>query len=168
MGVNRPEIFVPTGPIDPDTGVGGPSYSARCAAKAQETTEFFRDVLGFEIRRDVVFEVGERSALLMPQGTRERFIQCFAPGSQTGYCVIMDHHEATRLSPAPNLGPPHRGIVMWSFLTHDFDELRARIASSGVKILRDLADRSSPGLPEGPTMIIEDPDGFPLEIAAAS
>jgi len=168
MGVTRPDIFVPTGPIDPETGIGGASYSTRCLHEAQQTMEFFRDVLGFEVRRDVVFEVGERSALLMPQGTRERFIQCFAPGSQTGYCVLMDHHEATRPSPAPGFGPPNRGIVMWSFLTRDLDEVRDRIAGHGVRILQDIAERASPGLPGGRTMIVEDPDGFPLEFGDAN
>ncbi|MEE4210171.1 MAG: VOC family protein [Parvularcula sp.] len=167
MGVTRPDIFVPTGPIDPSTGIGGPSYSARCLGNAQETLEFFRDVLGFEVRRDVVFEVGERSALLMPEGTRERFIQCFAPGSQTGYCVLMDHHEATIPSPAPGFGPPNRGIVMWSFLARDFDEVKRRIADARIVILQREAGRSSPGLPSGRTMVIEDPDGFPIEICEA-
>jgi catechol 2,3-dioxygenase-like lactoylglutathione lyase family enzyme len=164
MGVTRPDIFVPTGPIDPATGIGGPSYSARCLVNAQATMEFFRDVLGFEVRRDTVFEVGERSALLMPEGTRERFIQCFAPGSQTGYLVLMDHHEATIPSPAPGFGPPNRGIVMWSFLTSDFAEVKSRIAEAGLTMLQNEAERSSPGLPTGRTIIIEDPDGFPTEI----
>lgn len=167
LGVTRPDIFVPTGPIDETTGVGGPSYSARCTHQAQEVMEFLRDVLGFEIRRDVVFEVGERSALLMPQGTRERFIQGFAPGSQTGYCVIMDHHEATRMTPASGLGPPNRGITMWSFLANDFDELRRRIDSANLNVLQDYTERQIPGLPSGPTMIVEDPDGFPIEIGSA-
>ncbi len=167
MGVTRPDIFVPTGPIDPATGIGGPSYSARCLVNAQATMEFFRDVLGFEVRRDTVFEVGERSALLMPEGTRERFIQCFAPGSQTGYLVLMDHHEATIPSPAPGFGPPNRGIVMWSFLTSDFDQVRSRIAEAGLTMLQNEAERSSPGLPPGRTMIIEEPDGFPIEICEA-
>jgi len=168
MGVTRPDIFVPTGPIDPATGIGGPSYSARCLGSAQATMEFFRDIFGFEVRRDVVFEVGERSALFMPEGTRERFIQCFAPGAQTGYCVLMDHYEATLPSPAPGFGPPNRGIVMWSFITSDFDKLHARIDAAGATNLQVAAVRSIPGLTNGRSMIVEDPDGFPIEIGEAS
>ena len=120
MGVVRPDIFIPVGPVDPATGMGGSAYSARCITNADKTVEFFRDVLGFEIRRDVEFTVGERSALLMPEGTTERFIQAFAPGSATGYLVLMDHQDATRPSPAPGFGPPNRGIAMWSFATKEY------------------------------------------------
>ena len=165
MGVTRPDIFVPTGPIDPETGVGGPSYSARCLGKAQETMEFFRDVLGFEIRRDTVFEVGERSALNMPEGTKERFIQGFAPGSQTGYVVLMDHHENTIASPAPGYGPPNRGLVMWSFRTSKFAEVIERARRAGVRFLQEPALRDTMGVQRVQCVILEDPDGFPIEIA---
>ena len=167
MGVKRPDIFVPTGPIDPATGTGGPSYSARCLVKAYATLAFFRDILGFEVRRDVIFEVGEKSALLMPQGTKERFIQCFAPGSKTGYLVLMDHHEATRAEPPAGYGPPSRGIVMWSFATKRFDEVAARIGESGATVLQEEAERSLPDRPEVRCLIVEDPDGFPIEIFEA-
>ena len=164
MGVTRPQIFVPTGPIDETTGIGGPSYSARCIAKADQTLGFFRDVLGFEVRRDVVFEVGEKSALMMPEGTRERFIQCFVPGSQTGYLVLMDHHEATLPSPAPGFGPPNRGIVMWSFLTKKIAEVEKRLTDACATIVQSRAVRTAPGFPTGETLIVVDPDGFPIEI----
>ncbi|MFN2099799.1 VOC family protein [Altererythrobacter sp. MF3-039] len=164
MGVTRPEIFVPTGPIDPETGLGGPSYSARCITKADAVNDFLANVLGYEIRRDTYFEVGERSALHMPEGTKERFIQAFAPGASTGYLVLMDHEEATRPSPAPGRGAPNRGIAMWSFETGDIDEVRRRAGSAGITIVQDVAERSSPLMPRGRTMILEDPDGFPIEI----
>ena len=164
LGVTRPSIFVPTGPIDADTGIGGPSYSARCITATYATVAFFRDVLGYEIRRDVVFEVGERSALLMPQGTKERFIQGFAPGAATGYVVLMDHQEATRPSPAPGFGPPNRGITMWTFPTKEIEEVASRTQRIGTKVLQPLAERDSPCLPRGRTMIVEDPDGFPIEL----
>jgi catechol 2,3-dioxygenase-like lactoylglutathione lyase family enzyme len=79
----------------------------------------------------------------------------------------MDHHEATIPSPAPGFGPPNRGIVMWSFLARDFDEVKRRIADARIVILQREAGRSSPGLPSGRTMVIEDPDGFPIEICEA-
>ena len=164
MGVIRPDIFIPTGPIDPATGVGGPSYSARCLNKADAVVAFFRDVLGYEIRRDTVFEVGERSALLMPQGTKERFIQGFAPGSRTGYLVLMDHGEATRPSPAAGFGPPHRGIVMWSFLTRDLAAVADRARGAGITELQPIQTRQIPGLGEASSLILADPDGFPIEI----
>ena len=168
MGVTRPDIFVPTGPIDPATGMGGPSYSARCITQSDTTMQFFRDVLGWEIRRDVEFTVGERSALQMPEGTVERFIQGFAPGARTGYVVLMDHGDATKPKSAPGFGPPYRGITMWSFLTKDIDTVAERAANSGITVLQPIADRTSLALPAGRTLILQDPDGFPIEIVEAA
>ena len=164
MGVVRPRIFVPVGPVDPETGMGGSAYSARCLTKTDETITFFREVLGFEIRRDVEFTVGERSALLMPEGTTERFIQAFAPGSATGYLVLMDHQAATKPSPAPSYGPPNRGIALWSFATRDLDQVHQRAAGAGIAVVQAPADHGSPNLPSGRSMILRDPDGFLIEI----
>ncbi|GAB5486932.1 MAG: hypothetical protein Pars2KO_05020 [Parasphingorhabdus sp.] len=164
MGVVRPDIFIPVGPVDPATGMGGSAYSARCIAAADETVAFFRDVLGFEIRRDVEFTVGEKSALLMPEGTTERFIQAFAPGCASGYLVLMDHQEATKPSPAPSYGPPNRGIAMWSFSTKDLDAVHGRAVDSGIEVVHSPADYGSPNLSGGRSMILKDPDGFLIEI----
>lgn len=167
LGVKRPEIFVPVGPLDPSTGIGGAAYSARNCERTDEIIEFLQGVLGFEIRRDVMFTVGAISALLMPEGTEERFVQAFAPGAQTGYLVFMDHGECNRPSPAPTLGPPCRGIVMWSFMTEDLDEVHARAQAAGTKILSAPGDLNSPFLPTQRTLLLEDPDGFPIEVCAA-
>lgn len=164
MGVTRPSIFVPTGPVDPETGMGGPSYSARCVSEGDKTVEFFRDVLGYEIRRDVEFEVGEKSAINMPQGTKERFVQGFAPGADTGYVVLMDHGDATKHSPAPGFGPPNRGIGVWSFPARDVDEVHRRAVDAGVDILHAPARVQSPFLPDVKTLLMKDPDGFVVEV----
>lgn len=164
MGVVRPDIFIPVGPVDPVTGLGGSAYSARCITATEPTLEFFHDVLGFEIRRDVEFTVGERSALLMPEGTTERFIQAFAPGSATGYLVLMDHQASTKQSPAPGYGPPNRGIVMWSFSAKDLSAVHKRASDAGIEIVKAPAEHQSPFMPETKSMILRDPDGFPIEI----
>lgn len=135
MGVTRPGIFVPTGPIDPETGIGGPSYSARCVNVADKTVDFFNDVMGYEIRRDVEFVVGEKSAIIMPEGTTERFIQGFAAGASTGYVVLMDHGDATKQSPAPSFGPPNRGLGIWSFSAKNIDDVYRRAKAFDAEIL---------------------------------
>lgn len=165
MGVTRPGLFVPTGPIDPETGMGGASYSARCITAADDTIAFFQNVMGYEIRRDVEFTVGDRSALLMPEGTQERFIQGFAAGAASGYVVLMDHGDATKPSPAPSYGPPNRGIAMWTFATDKLDEIEKRATESGAEFVQRAAERSSPLLSADRTMILRDPDGFLIEIA---
>lgn len=167
MGVVRPDIFIPVGPVDPATGLGGSAYSARCITAADATVDFFQNVLGFEIRRDVEFSVGEKSALQMPEGTTERFIQAFAPGSATGYLVLMDHQAATKPSPAPGYGPPNRGISMWSFAAKDLDAVHKRATDAGIEILQPPANHQSLFLSDSRSMIVKDPDGFPIEIFEA-
>ncbi len=160
----RTNIFVPVGPVDPTTGMGGSAYSAGCITATDETVSFLRDVLGFEIRRDVEFTVSERSALLMPEGTTERFIQAFAPGSATGYLVLIDHQEASKPSPASSYGLPNRGIAMWSFATKDIDSVRQRAADAGIEVVQAPSTHGSPYLSDGKSMILRDPDGFLIEI----
>jgi len=164
MGVTRPSVFVPTGPIDPKTGIGGPSYSARCVAKSDATIEFLNKVLGYEIRRDVELVVGERSAIRLPEGTRERFVQAFAPGSRTGYVVLMDHGDVTKRSDAESLGPPSRGIGVWSFRTRDLGEVCARAEHLGCRVRPSPESVNSPLLGSVRSVMIEDPDGFPIEV----
>ncbi len=162
LGVKRPDVFVPVGPIDENTGLGGPAYSARCVADPDRMLQVLKDVMGFEIRRDAVFTIGERSGLMLPEGTQERFIQAFAPGAGTGYVILMDHFDVARQPAAPT-APPSRGLVMWSFETVDLDEVVGRAEKQGLKILSPPARVASPGLPASRVAVIEDPEGFPLE-----
>lgn len=166
LGVTRPPIFVPVGPIDPETGMGGAAYSARCTQNTNATVEFLEVVLGYEIRRDVAFSVGEKSAINLPEGTTERFVQAFAPGSSTGYLVLMDHGERTKAAAAPSHAPPNRGIGIWSFPTKDLAEVHTRALKHGASILKSPALRVSPGIPETQTLLLQDPDGMLIEVFA--
>jgi len=167
LAVKRPDIFVPVGPSDVKNGLAGPAYSARCIAEADKIIDFLETVMGFEIRRDVVFPIGEKSAMLLPEGSEERFIQAFAPGSSTGYLVLMDHGDDNKLSDAPSLGTPNRGIVMWSFETRNIDEVYSRARTANVEILQAPKSFESPFLLSRKTLLLKDPGGFMIEIFEA-
>lgn len=164
MGVKRPDIFVPVGPVDGATGLGGPAYSARCITETSRTLSFFEQVLGYEIRRDVEFTVGERSAINMPEGTTERFIQGFAPGASSGYVVLMDHGDATKYGPTTQYGPPNRGLVMWTFQTADLATVRDRAEQFGAEIISGPTALQSPLSTASQGILVKDPDGFVIEI----
>ena len=164
LAVKRPDTFVPVGPIDKATGIGGPAYSARCIADADSIIHFFETVMGYEIRRDVIFPIGDISAMLLPKGSQERFIQAFAPGSNTGYLVLMDHLQDNIASTAPVIGTPSRGITMWSFKTDDIEEVYRRAQSAGTTILHGLSTFNSPCLESSRTLLMKDPGGFYIEI----
>jgi len=164
LAVKRPEIFVRVGPIDPENGNSGAAYSARCIAGTDEVLNFMKTVLGYEIRRDVVFPIGDNSALLLPEGSEERFVQAFAPGADTGYLVFMDHMENNRFTTAPSLGTPNRGITMWSFRSKDIDEVYRRAKAAKADIIHPPKSFDSPFLDGSKSMLMKDPDGFPIEI----
>jgi len=169
LGVKRPDVFVPVGPIDPDVDIGAPAYSAQCVIDADATMKFYNEVLGYEIRRDMTMTVGDNSGLKLKEGSPERFIQAFAPGASTGYLVFLNHpEEAKTPDPKPGFGTPSRGMCMWSFPTADLDAVHQRAITAGIPILQPPGRSSSPFLPDTNTMIIEDPGGFPLEIYATS
>lgn len=166
LGVTRPPIFLPVGPIDADAGIGGAAYSARCTHNTDATIQFLQQVMGYEIRRDVEFVVGEKSAINLPEGTTERFVQAFAPGSSTGYLVLMDHGGATKPTPAPGHAPPNRGIGIWSFPTQDIDEVYKSALNHSIEVLQPPAYRASPGLPDTVTLLMRDPDELLIEVFA--
>lgn len=164
LAVKRPDIFIPVGPSDSETGLSGAAYSARCIDDADSIIEFLKNVLGFEIRRDVVFPIGEISAMLLPQGSKERFIQAFAPGACSGYLVLMDHTKDNKFSTAPTLGTPSRGITMWSFKTKDIDDVYRRALFNNAECLTVVSEFASPGLGSQRTLLMKDPGGFYIEV----
>ncbi|MEM8984962.1 MAG: VOC family protein, partial [Pseudomonadota bacterium] len=164
LGVKRPDGLTPVGPMPGGTPIGAPAYSARCVTDADLVNRFFVEQLGFECRRDMALTVGSPSGLKLEPGSVERFIQLFAPGAATGYLVLLDHGDITVASPAPSLGPPSRGVAMWTFATDQIEHVREQVSNAGCRIIAELSDRSSPLLASKRSFIVEDPDQFPVEI----
>jgi len=165
LGVKRPDIFVPVGPMNNDLKLGAPAYSAVCTHDAEATIKFYRDVMGYEIRRDMKMTVGNNSGLLLKEGSDERFIQAFAPGSSTGYLVFLDHGDERKFGlPDKPLGPPNRGVCMWSFPSADIELFAERARANNAKILRDIDEVDSLFIGRQKTLMLEDPTGHPLEI----
>ncbi|MEZ5457801.1 MAG: VOC family protein [Steroidobacteraceae bacterium] len=119
--VGRPADMAPVGPIDPASGMGGPAYSAIVVTDASREIAFYRDVLGWEARQDIVLTTsGPAGGLGLEAGTQFRFVQLFAPGATSGYICLLDMLAVSRPNPVtPRL--PNRGLVMWTFRTHAFD-----------------------------------------------
>ena len=164
LGVTRPSIFIPIGPMDREKDIGGTAYSARCTTNTDVTLNFFKEVLGYEIRRDVEFEIDDNSAINIPQGIKERFIQGFSPGSSTGYIVLMDHGDDTKTSLIENSQLPGRGIIMWSFKTSKLDLIIERASNFNIKVMSDVEETPNSGFFDKRRIILRDPDGFQIEI----
>ena len=163
LGVKRPDGFRAVGPLDESAGIGAPAYSAQCLADADAAIPFYRDVLGYEIRRDVDLTVAEPSGLKLHDGMKERFIMAFAPGAGTGYLVFLDHYAANIPPPVMPIGPPARGIAMWSFPAAELEPVHNRAKDFGAPIMQPPGTHGSPFV-DGRSMIIEAPGGYPVEI----
>ena len=127
LAVGRPADMTPVGPIDPETGMGGPAYSAIVVPDAAREIEFYRETLGWEARQNIVLTTsGPAGGLGLDAGTQFRFVQLFAPGARTAYICLLDMMSVGRANPvAPRL--PNRGLVMWSFGTRVFDQVAERV-----------------------------------------
>jgi len=167
LGIDRAALR-PVGPIDPALDIGGPAYVGILVSDTRTMDVFLDKVLGFEKRRDIVLtSSGPTGGLALPAGTRFTFQQWFAPGSSTGYLVVMQHLNAGR--PAPNgIGQGARGIAGWSFESRDLSAVLERARAHNTPVLSPLARRRVPGFGMLRTLVLATPDGMPIEIIEAA
>lgn len=127
LGVWREPPLASVGPIEPGLMIGGPSYSGMVVVNSDREVEFYRQVLGWEVRRDIELTAsGPGGGLALPVGTRYRFLQLFAPGTVTGYLVMLDFRKDSLANPVTPRAP-NRGLVGWTFRTRDLDTVLARV-----------------------------------------
>ncbi len=164
LGVGRPEDLPPVGPIEPGQMIGGPAYSAQVVNHADDDVAFYRDVLGFEVRRDVdLTSSGPAGGLDLQAGTVMRFLQLYAAGSDTGYLVMLDFRDAGK-PPSGPIRPPGRGVAMWTFPTDDLDAVLARGREQGVRVLGGPVMLDSPLLGSHRAATLLTPHGFLIEL----
>ena len=134
LGVSRPPDLAPVGPIESDRAVGGPSYTGQVMNHRDRTLCFYTEVLGYEIRRSmrVSGPVAEKG-LSLPPGTAMDFLQLFAPGSTSGYFIVLDFGDDGQSNAA--VAPPHRGVVMWTFPVKSVADVAAGAVDTGCAIV---------------------------------
>jgi catechol 2,3-dioxygenase-like lactoylglutathione lyase family enzyme len=163
LGVDRAHLQ-PVGPIDAAIDIGGPAYSSTLISDAARFAPFFGEVLGFELRREFTFQSeGPSGGMRLPAGTQVHFQQWFAPGSRSGYLVVMQLLQNALRPPAP-LAAPGRGIALWSFPTLDLEATLLRARAHGTAVLQDAAWIETPGVGSVRSAVLATPDGFPVEI----
>lgn len=127
FGIARDGALAPLAPIAPGFNVGGPAYASMVANDGQAVVDFLAEVLDYQVARDIVMQGEEpEDVLRLPRGTRLRFVQMFARGSSSGYVALFDFFEWGRPNPVP-LGPPSRGLAMWSFRVRDLGAALERV-----------------------------------------
>ncbi len=167
LGVRRPDDMRPVGPLDAALGIGGPAYSGMVVSNADLEVEFYRTLLGWQVRRDLTLTSGGTTGGLgLPDGTRYRFLQLFAPGARTGYLVMLDMLDSSRANALPPR-PPQQGLVMWSFGTRQFDRVVATAIRERVTIIGGPLQLPARDGRSGRSLSVLSPSGLLLEIFEA-
>ncbi len=156
LGIDR-GAMKPVGTIDASHGIGGPAYSSLVVGDLAGAGRFMKSVLGYEMRRDAVFtSAGSKGGLGLPDGTRFAFQQWFAPGTSTGYVILMKMIDRP-VEPVSASRAIKRGIVMWSFDVADLTAVEARARASGARIVAQPARGDA-------SLVIAMPDGFLVQL----
>lgn len=157
----------PVGPIDTrGLGIGSPAYTGMIVTDATAMEAFLVGVFGWQKRRDVVLSSsGPNGGLGLPAGQRFKFQQYFAPGTDTGYLVVMEHLMNQKPAPA-KLGLSQLGLGMLSFKTRQFGAVMSRARAQNTTILtmpQSGAQRRSQRGGQR-SIILATPDGVPIEV----
>ena len=162
--VVRPPGMPPTAPIDADTGFGGPAYAGLTVPAADPEIDFYKRVLGLEMRRDIeLTEPALLKAAGLPGDATVRFVQMFAPGTTTANLTLVDLGSKGERNPVA-FRPPNRGMVMWSFLISDAAEAARRARGTQGSVVRGPITLHSPVWGAHRTLIVATPGGFHLEL----
>ena len=169
LGIGRPEDLAPVGPIAEGKNIGGPAYSSQTVNNGESDIAFYRDVLGYEVRRDLkmpVVEQLEGGLIDVPVGTVMRFYQLFAPGSSAGYLVFLDF-EDNGLTNETKSRPLHRGLAAWTFPVADMADMLARLKDHGADIVAGPLEHDSPLFGKHRAVTVTSPNGFLIELIEA-
>lgn len=163
LGIDRADM-TPVGPISTSTQIGGPAYSGMIVSDTTRMNVFLGDVLGFERRRDVeLSSSGPNGGLGLPAGARFNFQQWFAPGSATGYLVVMKYLNVGK--PAPQaLGAPALGLARYSFTTRNLDAVIARARTHNITIIQPARLHTELGFGRVRSALLACPDNIPFQI----
>lgn len=162
LGVSRPPDLAPVGPIEADRTVGGPSYTGQVMNHRKDTLRFYTDVLGYEVRRSMSVSgpVAEKG-LALPPGTAMDFLQLFAPGSTSGYFIVLDFGDAGQANEAT--AAPHAGVVMWTFPVKSVAAVAEGAESAGCTIIAGPLTVETPYFGTHKALTVRSSNGFVVE-----
>lgn len=162
LGVERPPDLAQVAPIATNEPVGGPAYTGQVMNHCDRTLAFYTEVLGYEVRRRVSLSGPQLEAGLgLPEGTSLEFLQVFAPGSSTGYFIVLDFGDAG--SSNDTLAPPHRGVVGWTIPVKNAGIVAERAAVGNASVIAGPLRCHSPVWGDHFAVSVRTANGFIVE-----
>lgn len=162
LGVQRPPDLAAIGPIADGEQVGGPAYTGQVMNHREQTLAFYTEVLGYEVRRTMtVAGPLVEQGLGLPEGTSFEFLQVFAPGSSSGYFIVLDFGDAGIAN--ERIAPPSRGVALWTFPVRSVDAVAAAAEPSGCEIIAGPLDCESTLFGRHRAVSLRTANGFVVE-----
>ena len=165
VGIYRGGDMMQLGPVEENSGMGGPAYSALVVEDSDAMIDFLVDVLGLELRSDRMFKsAGSKGALNVPDGTVFRFSIIYSKGATTGHLLLVDYQnqEPVDNGVAPRL--PNRGIGMWTFPVSDLQQVLSNAAEAGIKPYAKPVELNTPTTGKSQVATFLAPNGFLIEV----
>jgi catechol 2,3-dioxygenase-like lactoylglutathione lyase family enzyme len=152
-------------PIDLNTKIGGPGFSAQIVTGQSDTNiAFYTDVLGLELRTDQSWKTSSGSALGLDSGIPFRYALVYAKGAPSGHLTFVDFKDSVGISTAIAPRLPNRGIGMWTFPTTNIARIYQNALDKKVKIIHLPVTYESPDLGKAAVMTLLAPNGFLIEV----
>lgn len=137
VGIERGGGMPQLAPIDEESLLGGPGYSAFVTDRSDQELAFYTDVLGMELRADRYWESAEDGALGIPAGVQFRFSLVYAPGTSKNHMLFLDYQDGIFEQPSAPSRVPNRGLGMWTFETYDMDQVIKKAKEMGIEIIAE-------------------------------
>lgn len=163
VGLMRGGGMEQVSPIDEETKLGGPGYSAYVTNESDEELAFYMDILDLEIRFDWVWEASPGSALGIEEGVPFRFVSLYARGSHQNHLLFLDYKDGKFDENNAPSRIPNQGLGMWSFETKDLDQVVKNAVDKNVQVTspEPLED---PILGSCRAISLKTPSGFLVEV----
>ncbi len=151
-------------PCDPETGFGGPGYSAIVVKDGDAEIGFYTEVLGHNLFVDAVWESSEGSALGIEPGVSFRFITLYAPGAKQNHILMLEYEKGKEIETDVPSHIPYQGLAMYTFQTSDLGMVLDKAVQYNIEILTPIQEVSDPILGNGTSSLLQSPNGFYIEL----
>jgi catechol 2,3-dioxygenase-like lactoylglutathione lyase family enzyme len=162
VGITRGDGMPQLSPIDENTKMGGPGYSAMILKNSQEFIDFMVNILGLELRADRVWTTS--GALGAPVGTKYRFALVYAKGAANGHLLLLEFLNAEGIDVGVPMKIPNRGLGCWTFPCKNIQTVFESAKAQKIKVLHEPTMHTSPLYGTRKVMTLIAPNGFLIEL----
>jgi hypothetical protein len=165
ISLERENGILHQSPSDSLSAMGGPGYVTMVVTgMSDQMVQFFRYVLGWEVRRDNELVSARNTAWGLEEGVRYRSTFVYAKGAVQGHIVLIDFRDGGKIVPKNKPRLPNRGMAMYSLLTQNLNEVKALAQQQRIQVLSDIQSYDDPLIGRVRSMVLMAPNEMAFEI----